>query len=417
MACKLHKEEKKEMSANKEDTSGITEAKIASICILAIVSLICGFIPLWIVKRFGATNKAMSRTANSILSGMLCFGAGILMATALLHLLPEVRNGLNALIECNVIQTNLPLAEIVISAGFFMVYLVEEIIHVFTDRYVTNKTAELNRVNSSKGQDSRDEETNEKKQTDSNDNKSSGKLNSGHIESGSNSSESISYINSVSEDSHEPISISHHHSHHSSHLHGIPLEGDDSLEATIRGLLIIVALCLHEIFEGMAIGLEDETSGVWQIFTAAASHKFVIIFCIGLELAITRIRLAVYIIYVTIFSLISSVGIGIGWGIYSLQTEAEDPGLQVAINVLEGLCAGTLVYVAFFEILERERTKDISRLLQLTLTIVGFMAMLGLEALALSRESQVFNLLEEAVCQKKLNVDAENLFSSGIAAV
>jgi len=45
-----------------------------------------------------------------------------------------------------------------------MVYLVEEIIHVFTDRYVTNKTAEQNRVNSSKGQDSRDEETNEKKQ-------------------------------------------------------------------------------------------------------------------------------------------------------------------------------------------------------------------------------------------------------------
>lgn len=55
---------------------------------------------------------------------------------------------------------------------------------------------------------------------------------------------------------------------------------------------------------------------------------------------------------------------------------------SVVVVTLQGLAAGTLVYVAFFEILERERSKSSNRLLQWTLIILGFLAILGLEALS-----------------------------------
>ena len=56
-------------------------------------------------------------------------------------------------------------------------------------------------------------------------------------------------------------------------------------------------------------------------------------------------------------------------------TEDELPSL-----ILSGLASGTIIYVAFFEILERERAKMNMRLLQLACLIVGFLLMLTIES-------------------------------------
>ena len=60
----------------------------------------------------------------------------------------------------------------------------------------------------------------------------------------------------------------------------------------------------------------------------------------------------VIVVYMSIFSLITPVGIGIGIAV----TESSNvEGGFVAI--LQALAAGTLVYVVFFEVLEKERVK------------------------------------------------------------
>lgn len=47
---------------------------------------------------------------------------------------------------------------------------------------------------------------------------------------------------------------------------------------------------------------------------------------------------------------------------------------------LQGLAAGTILYVTFFEVLDRERKKDTaSGLLKLLFTIIGFFFMVTLE--------------------------------------
>ena len=58
---------------------------------------------------------------------LLCFGAGVLLATALLHILPETRHGMEETQEYWGIGW---LAELVFCVEFFLVYLVEEIVHL-----------------------------------------------------------------------------------------------------------------------------------------------------------------------------------------------------------------------------------------------------------------------------------------------
>ena len=53
---------------------------------------------------------------------------------------------------------------------------------------------------------------------------------------------------------------------------------------SFRDFLTVLALSLHAIFEGLAVGLGDDEEGVWVLFAAICSHKFVMSFCIGVEL-------------------------------------------------------------------------------------------------------------------------------------
>lgn len=55
----------------------------------------------------------------------------------------------------------------------------------------------------------------------------------------------------------------HHqgHSHHHSHM---PMNVvDDDITSALRGLLIVLALSIHELFEGLYVGLESSAAHVW----------------------------------------------------------------------------------------------------------------------------------------------------------
>eukprot|EP00091_Calanus_sinicus_P003907 TRINITY_DN14079_c0_g1_i1.p1 TRINITY_DN14079_c0_g1~~TRINITY_DN14079_c0_g1_i1.p1 ORF type:complete len:150 (+),score=7.15 TRINITY_DN14079_c0_g1_i1:50-499(+) len=63
------------------------------------------------------------------------------------------------------------------------------------------------------------------------------------------------------------------------------------------------------------------------------------------------------------------------------NTEAETQ--TVVVTVLQGLATGTLLYVVFFEVIEKERQKGTSGMIQVTFTILGFLCMLVLESVEL----------------------------------
>lgn len=69
------------------------------------------------------------------------------------------------------------------------------------------------------------------------------------------------------------------------------------------------------------------------------------------------------------------IGIGIGLALSETGGSQED----VTSVILQGMAAGTLLYVVFFEVLSRERSNQHSGLWQLFAILAGFAVMFGLQ--------------------------------------
>ena len=71
------------------------------------------------------------------------------------------------------------------------------------------------------------------------------------------------------------------------------------------------------------------------------------------------------IAYMGTFACITPIGIAIGIGL--VQSASNNNASNGPAAVLNGLAAGTLLYVVFFEILEKERQKKSNGLLQVSI--------------------------------------------------
>ena len=61
--------------------------KIVTMSILGLVSLLVGFIPMLVAKKINLEKGSRGALVVSCLS---CFGGGVILTTALTHMLPEV---------------------------------------------------------------------------------------------------------------------------------------------------------------------------------------------------------------------------------------------------------------------------------------------------------------------------------------
>lgn len=90
-----------------------SEAKWIAMLAVGIGSFVIGVIPACLVAR----GRIVSR--KLLISALLCFGGGVLLATSVLHMLPETRDLLPEY------------AELTFCCGFLLLYLVDEIAHYF----------------------------------------------------------------------------------------------------------------------------------------------------------------------------------------------------------------------------------------------------------------------------------------------
>ena len=65
----------------------VKTAKIICMVLLGGISLILGYLPIKIGAYFQRDDRGWKRTVTSVL---LCFGGGVLFATSMIHMLPEV---------------------------------------------------------------------------------------------------------------------------------------------------------------------------------------------------------------------------------------------------------------------------------------------------------------------------------------
>ncbi|XP_066583562.1 zinc transporter ZIP1-like isoform X3 [Prorops nasuta] len=339
----LHEEDARGTLQENGNASQVLLAKGVTMAVLCIVSTCMGILPLLLAKWLNwSSSETVSNPRSTKLVGLLLgFGGGVLFSTTFLHLLPEVTEGINDLTaQGKLPPLNFALAEILACTGFFIMYLVEEIVHAHLRRKQANQENIKVDVNRS--------------------------------------------TNELVENGHTLPPYTNGHSHvnghgHSHHLPVIMVSDDaanksDFVISSLRGLLIVLGLSVHELFEGLAIGLESSSSYVWYMFGAVAAHKFVIAFCIGIELLASRTRRYLSVIYICTFAVVSPVGIGIGMLLVGGESAAASGPLAV---ILQGLATGTLLYVVFFEILQEHRTG----LNQYLSILVGFLVMFGMQIL------------------------------------
>nr|XP_053638888.1 zinc transporter ZIP1-like [Cherax quadricarinatus] len=347
--------------------------KSAALVLMAALTLVVSLFPLYL--RRVLLRKIHSATSQIILSGCLCFGAGVLMATVFLHLLPETKETYDHAMNVGyMVAVDYPLAELIMCIGFFFVYLVEEVIHSCLN---THEQQQEQDVLATPGGTRDNEDVNKAKIMTSVKRKKhpSIECNVTGVELQTNEAfDDDEHITPAPENE-----CSEQSAHTTPHIHH-HVSGLNKSTSVMEAVVVVIALSFHSIMEGLAIGLESNIADVWILFGAVVAHKFVIAFCISMELLEVRLSFKPFMASIVIFSLASPIGGFIGVLLLSLATEETSANVLIP-NVLQSISAGTILYVAFCEVLERERAKNERGLVRLLALFAGFCVMAGLQCL------------------------------------
>jgi len=297
-----------------ESIKGIT------IAILFLLTVFAGLLPLKIRPSTGQGN-----VRQRFLSLCNCFAGGVFFATCLLDLLPMIRDKYQQAFNLAGIHTVFPVAEFTTCVGFFLVLTVEQIVHTFQDSSLL-------------------------------------------------------------------------HGSHGSHSHNEPLLGDRSAgdgfyssssssfrpqqrkktkagESSFRVYILILALSMHSIFKGLALGLITDVDRLVQIAVAIVIHKSIIAFSLSVNLVQHEMETKTVVKSAVLFSVMSPIGIAIGMAVLRGSSEQSS---SFASGILQGIADGTFLYVTFFEIFQRELAERGSRLLKVLSMIVGYSVVTGL---------------------------------------
>ncbi|XP_044746785.1 zinc transporter ZIP1 [Coccinella septempunctata] len=304
----------------------LIETKILASVILGLGSVIFGFLPLCLTN---------SRNQNSLfLSCLLCYGGGVLLSTSLTHMLPENRVKMKGYEQY---------AEIIFCMGFFLLYIVDEIVHFIyggahSHSILSKRCSVKERTNNLSVAYGATENTPIKPQPPYNP-AFSRRITSSGYDGGAHQPSHL--CNSTHNEEDTPSQLCHVG-------HQEPCES--SAPAINFGL--VIALTLHSFLEGLVVGLEGTSTKVLLLLGAISSHKLVVGFCLGLELAANTTTCR-HLLGILVFSVGSVAGIIAGTFISNIQDTLSDK----LMAVLQGLAGGTLLYVTLSEIIPRERAR------------------------------------------------------------
>ncbi|KAF6211089.1 hypothetical protein GE061_014202 [Apolygus lucorum] len=270
------------------------DLKLIAIGVVTVGCLFSGLLP--VLCGLG------SRHSSSLLmSAALCFGGGVLLATSVIHILPDV-------------ERDLPeWSQLIFCLGFLLIYFLDVVVQFVTQPMRSRPHTPL--------------------------------LVDPPV---------IPSYGAIHGD--DRVSIASRSSSSSSQL--LPPVRLNDGRSNCSNFSLLMAFSIHSVLEGLVIGVEKTSNGVLVLLLAVCSHKLIVAFCLGAELdASTRGNSYRSILLpLSIFILGSDLGIALGAFI------KPDPNgvVSIAIPILQGMAGGTLLYVVVSEILPRERSRFVT---------------------------------------------------------
>jgi zinc transporter ZupT len=131
----------------------------------------------------------------------------------------------------------------------------------------------------------------------------------------------------------------HHHvdEHVAEHMHG----------SLLASVILLFALSIHSIFEGIAIGISSSKAEVWSTTTAVLAHKAFAGYALGSSMVASQMNERHFFILVTVFACCSVMGIFLGMLFETISTFSNN---NTATGVIQAMVAGTFLYVSIVEI-------------------------------------------------------------------
>ncbi|KAL5266580.1 hypothetical protein ACHWQZ_G003829 [Mnemiopsis leidyi] len=398
------------------------EAKIISLTILLILTVVFGFVPRALKV---AGNEKYISIAN-------CVAGGVLMGTSLLHLLPEVMEDVTEGLKQNDIDTDYPIATLTVGLGFLLIVFVEMLAHTIQDWMATrdevrtvacnaNPTPEqeemhipdsfvedeinifdsMERVRrftraSSRGKlENRNRVKTARKYSDpekkpllnnSVQNARRGANLYVNPEESAGNSHGHSHGSSHSHDGHTHHAHGHGHGPGHAHDHGPPTEFKG-----FGSILLLFALSVHSILEGMAVGSEKDWLMVFTLTGALSLHKALLAFALGCKIVEESQSLQTHIRSVAFFACSSPIGVAIGVGV---ELSHSDMAVKTLVEgLIQAIATGTFLYIAFVEIVTPELNKpDLPPLLKVLFLALGYAVMCGVQFIPEGDEKIVPNV-------------------------
>jgi len=275
------------------------------------MSVVFGYLPVFISKKYPIVTKndpGFNKKArqNVIFSALLNFGGGALLANCFLHWLPEVREAIGKA----KIDSPIPITELTLCLGFFMIRFVEELVHKFIQPKKKPPPEPEPKKSEFELYDSRRLE-----QQQSN----------GHVPYGTKTADP----EVVDED--------------------LTNEADET-KSLLRTFFVVASMSFHSIIAGLTLGLEKDVAGIWINYAAIAMHKHVIDFLIGVELVTSKASRAAYLISIVVFASAPVVGTIIAIALSELGDSNFSANDDLALQLIQAIAAGTVMFVLFFEI-------------------------------------------------------------------
>ncbi|NXL67270.1 S39A3 protein, partial [Chordeiles acutipennis] len=308
----------------------IVVAKVLCLLGICVLMLAGSLLPVKIIEA----DYEKAHRSKKVLALCNSFGGGVFLATCFNALLPAVRGKLNEVLKQGNVTTDYPVAETIMMVGFFVTVFVEQLVLTFQKEKPSFIDLETFNAGSDVGSDSEYESP---------------------------------FIASS-----RGRTLYGEHGHHS-HSHGLNIQ-ELSRSGPLRLIGLVFALCTHSIFEGLALGLQEEGSKVMSLFLGVAIHETLVAVALGISMAKSSLALKDAVKMAVTVSLMIPLGISIGMGIESTQNAASN----IASLLLQGIAGGTFLFITFFEILAKELEDKNDRLLKVLFLVLGYTALAGL---------------------------------------
>jgi len=366
---------------------GAVGTKVVVLLLLASIKLVFGLAPIFIARGFQKKQKNVGM--KTIIGAVLCIGGGVLLSTVFIHLLKEVRESMDRARKYGLVNmdTEYPFAELILCLGFLLIMFVEATVekicgghiheHCDKETFYTDSPQNFSlKIPDVPGshQVFHNPAFNDDSPSDVNQNKGgSANVSTKMLEANRTTYTTASNSYTMATDSlaipKTPSKVKNK-------------QQVRTVLSSVREVLVVLALSVHSLFEGLAVGLEETSVGVWQLFLAIAIHSIVIVFCIGTDMVVKGTKRSRIILSMVVLSLVTPIGVLAGI-ILTLHTRAETGGDILLMGVLQGLAAGTLVYITFFEVLSKDKLTrhGMSGFLGVLFVVSGFSFMAALNGL------------------------------------